>query len=1159
MRTIVQALRHAARVAAAIAACTILTSAVHAQTSVPTQHYDNTRSGAYTTETQLTPANVNVNTFGKLFSVTLDASVNGQVLYVPFVTVSGVVHNVIYAYTSENGSNNSPSSVYAFDADNGTQLWRHQLTPGGEFMTCCPVIDTSTNTIYIVTKDNTGTGNTNLRALDITTGNEKTGSPIVIAASVPGTGDGSSGGVLAFNTADENSRPGLLLLNGNVYFSTSNTDDVFPWHGWLLGYHYDGTQFTQTGVFCSTPNGGGGGIWMGGSGIASDASGNIYVATGNGTFDANTSGGDYAMCYVKLSTPSLSVLDWYSPHDEASQSNTDLDLGGGGVAGIPGTSLMFGGISKFGSIFLINTANMGHFNATTDTALQRIDNLAPKNAFTSPVVWNDGTDSYIYIWPVGADLMQFQYDPTVGLLNPAAIYKQVTGNTNGGGMVVSSNGTSNAIVWAVGQDKVVRAFSATDVSQPELWDSSLNSTRDGIPSVVHLSFPMVANGKLYVPYVDGISVYGLLGSIPPVPAGLTASPGNAQVALSWTASTSATSYNVYRGTTAGGEGATPIASGLTSTAYTDTGVTNGSTYYYKVSAVNAYGISAMSTEASATPVASTTFPPIQIDCGSPTAVSPFVADVDFSAGNEFSSTAAITTTGVTNAAPAAVYQTVRWNSSFTYTIPGLTAGQPYTVRLHFCELTWTAAGQRKFDVAINGVSVLSAFDVFATAGGKDKALVEQLTSTANASGQIVIAFTQGGADNPEIAGIEILPPTTVTPPPAPTNLIVAGGNGQNLLQWSASAGATSYNVYRGTSSGGEGATPIATGITSTNYTDSGLSCGTTYYYKVSAVNSGGTSPLSNEANFAPTVPTVPTGLTATGGNAQVSLAWTSTAGVSSYNVYRGTVSGGEGTTPIASVIGTGYTDTGLANGTTYYYKVAAVNCVGTSGGSTEVSATPESTTVPAAPTGLTAVAGNAQNALSWTASSGATSYNVYRGTASGSESSTAIASGISGITYIDSAVSNDTSYWYYVKAVDSAGTSTASNEAAGTPSSTSLPDLIVTGISWTPNPLTAAGNQVVFTAVIKNIGTGPTPSGTIVGVQFAVDGNESVITWNDKDTTSLVAGGTVTLTATGGTNSINYWPATAGSHTVQAWVNDVDRFNESNLNNNKLTASFSVP
>jgi len=182
-----------------------------------------------------------------------------------------------------------------------------------------------------------------------------------------------------------------------------------------------------------------------------------------------------------------------------------------------------------------------------------------------------------------------------------------------------------------------------------------------------------------------------------------------------------------------------------------------------------------------------------------------------------------------------------------------------------------------------------------------------------------------------------------SPPPAPAGLKATAGNAQVSLSWTASSGATSYNVYRGTSAGGESPTPIATGVTATSYTNTGLTNGTTYYYKVAAVNAAGTSGLSAEASAMPqlSAPPAPTGLKATAGNAQVSLSWTASSGAASYNVYRGTSSGGEGTTPITTgVTTTSYVNTGLTNGKTYYYKVAAVNAGGTSALSAEASATP---------------------------------------------------------------------------------------------------------------------------------------------------------------------------------------------------------------------------
>ena len=245
---------------------------------------------------------------------------------------------------------------------------------------------------------------------------------------------------------------------------------------------------------------------------------------------------------------------------------------------------------------------------------------------------------------------------------------------------------------------------------------------------------------------------------PAPPTNLTALAGNAQVSLSWTGSAGAVTYTVKRSTTNGGP-YTGIASGITATTYTDNSVINGTTYYYVVTAVNGGGESGISNQASATPGSGTTTI-YQINCGGP-AVSPYQADTFSNGGTTASVTAAIDTSGVTNPAPMAVYQSWRTSTNnrhpFTYTIPGLTVGASYTVRLHFSENVLSTSGARNFNVSINGAQVLSNFDVFAAAGGADKAVVQQFGAIANSSGQIVIMFSpvtqkQGAIIN----GIEIL-------------------------------------------------------------------------------------------------------------------------------------------------------------------------------------------------------------------------------------------------------------------------------------------------------------------------------------------------------------------------------------------------------------------
>ena len=292
---------------------------VHAQTNVLTQHNDIARTGMNTNETILTPANVNTATFGKLFSTAVDGYVYAQPLYMPGVTMgagtpqAGTVHNVVFIATEHD-------SVYAFDADtnggaNANPLWQITLldaahgatagastVPNGDVsstditpeigITSTPVIDPTTNTMYVVGKTlENGNYVQRLHALNITTGAEKFNGPTTLQASVPGTGNGSSGGVLTFDSLWENQRAGLLLLNGIVYIGFGAHGDNGPWHGWVLAYNASTLQ--QTSAYCTSPNGIGAGVWMSGSGLAADVVhpvkhpyGRMLIATGNGTYDA---------------------------------------------------------------------------------------------------------------------------------------------------------------------------------------------------------------------------------------------------------------------------------------------------------------------------------------------------------------------------------------------------------------------------------------------------------------------------------------------------------------------------------------------------------------------------------------------------------------------------------------------------------------------------------------------------------------------------------------------------------------------------------------------------------------------------------------------------------------------------------------------------------
>src|ERR1700756_1927154 len=349
---------------------------VTAQNPVLTQHNNNARTGAYTTETILTPANVNQSTFGKVFSYSVDGRIYAQPLYVPGVAIPGKgTHNVVYIATEHD-------SVYAFDADsnggaNSTPLWQITLlewapaaasgatsVPNGDVstadivpeigITSTPVIDPSTGTIYVVGKTKEGTASSptyvqRLHALDITTGAEKFGGPATISASVPGTGNGSSGGTLKFDPKWQNNRSGLLLQNGVIYIAYGSHGDNGPWHGWMFAY--SASTLHQLSVYCTTSSGSGSGVWMAGAGIAADVIdavnspyGRMFIAPGNGSYNATTpytntmSYGD-DIVRLDLSGGVMTVQDSFTPWNQANLNAGDQDLASGGVLLLPDQSV----------------------------------------------------------------------------------------------------------------------------------------------------------------------------------------------------------------------------------------------------------------------------------------------------------------------------------------------------------------------------------------------------------------------------------------------------------------------------------------------------------------------------------------------------------------------------------------------------------------------------------------------------------------------------------------------------------------------------------------------------------------------------------------------------------------------------------------------------
>jgi len=609
------------------------------QVSVLTQHNDNARTGANLGETILTTANVNSTQFGKLFTRAADAEIYAQPLYVPGIAIPGQgTHNVVYVATMNN-------TVYAYDADSATAstpLWSVNLgtpIPAGDVQCCCtdistrigilgtPVIDLSTNTIYLVSRNKNADGTYHqwLNALDITTGAQKLSGPREINATY---------GTLTFDTKIQNQRPGLLLSKGVVYIAWASHNDCGAYHGWVMGY--DAATLNQVAVYVNTPTGYQGGIWQAAQGLSADSSGNIYLMGGNGTFDANTGGSNLGNSFIKLSVPTgggLTATDYFTPYNYDSLNASDADLGASGVLLIPGTKYLLGG-GKQGVLYLLDSTSLGHFHAGSDTnAVQRFG-ATNGHIHGSPIYYNSPVNGpSIYVWSENDNLKVFSFNGSSLNTTPIAYSPmQVPAGMPGGFMSVSSSGgaSDNGIVWVSHPysgnannavvEGIVRAFDASTIVTDsggvkrlkELWNSKQNDTRDAVGNFGKFAPPTVAGGKVYLASFGAVGstlgsgqlvVYGLLPAAKPVaPTALIAAAGDTKVTLSWNGSAGAASYNLYRGATAGGEGATAYKTGVAS-GYVDSGVVNGTTYYYQVTAVNAIGESGKSNEASATPSA----------------------------------------------------------------------------------------------------------------------------------------------------------------------------------------------------------------------------------------------------------------------------------------------------------------------------------------------------------------------------------------------------------------------------------------------------------------------------------------------------------------------------------------------------------------------------
>ena len=367
-----------------------------AQINVYTRSYDNARTGQNLQETVLTQANVNANNFGKLFTVHTDGQIFAQPLYVSNLAIAGGTHNVVFVATMRN-------TVYAIDADSSTVLWSQnfgtpivaadvesddnivQANNGAIGILGTPVIDAATNYMYFVSGEQpAGTKNYswNLNAIDITTGQTVHGSPVKISATYQ-TADLTN--PLVFNAGFENPRPGLALANGNVYIAWASHEDRNAYYGWVLAYST--STLAQTAVYSDVTIGSQGGIWQAGQAPSVDANGNIYISTGNGSFGTTPNNlVQTGNSVIKLS-PTLQLLDYFTPATSASDNGFDYDLGSSGVLLIPNTNYVLNG-GKPGILYLQDTGNMAKFNASGDQVRQEFQ-----------AVYGNGT-SHIHGGPV---------------------------------------------------------------------------------------------------------------------------------------------------------------------------------------------------------------------------------------------------------------------------------------------------------------------------------------------------------------------------------------------------------------------------------------------------------------------------------------------------------------------------------------------------------------------------------------------------------------------------------------------------------------------------------------------------------------------------------------------------------------------------------------
>ncbi|MBS0578991.1 MAG: putative Ig domain-containing protein [Proteobacteria bacterium] len=525
---------------------------------VYTYHNDLARTGANTREFALTAASVNVSTFGKLFSCTVDGAIYAQPLWVANLTVNGSPHNVVFVATAHD-------SLYAFDADAAScnLLWAVSLidaahggsgtettVPAGPSGTGnlvgagygdispevgvigTPVIDPATSTLYVISKSVSADQTVfyqRLHAIDLATGSEKSaGSPLTISA----TFSNNLGGTVSFSPRMQNQRAGLALSGGKIWAAWGAHEDVDPWFGWVMGFTYSNGNFAQVAVFNTAPNAGRAGIWMSGGAPSFDASGNLYVITGNGTAQTTSAPPfDYGDSFLQLNPASgnMNVNSYFTPANASTLATNDGDFGAGGAAlllnlaaGSPAHLAI--GAGKDGALYVLNGDNLGG----TGQPYQSIT-IGASN-FSTGAFWNNT----LYISPVNTPLLAYTFDPTAKLFSPTLAMQSDPnfkfGFPGATASISASSASTDGIVWAINSSAYCTAqsgacgpaqlfaFSAAALGTT-LWNSTTIGS-DAAGNAVKFTVPTVANGKVYV---------GTRGDNRGDPSGSTAKAGELDV------------------------------------------------------------------------------------------------------------------------------------------------------------------------------------------------------------------------------------------------------------------------------------------------------------------------------------------------------------------------------------------------------------------------------------------------------------------------------------------------------------------------------------------------------------------------------------------------------------------------------------------------------